>query len=128
MNIDLTKTMEDYEFYLATGGDFHSPEEFETWLKEAEEESVEQQSYEEYLDNAADAYLEYENYCYEQMVLSPEGEKYLAKQLTGEIPIKNGNKLSIVNELYLSGFHVSEHFKTLYPKAWDILCYYIDKL
>lgn len=26
--------MENYEFYLATGGDFHSPEEFETWLKE----------------------------------------------------------------------------------------------
>lgn len=54
MNIDFTKAMEDYEFYLATGGEFHSPEEFETYLKEAEEQSVEQQSYEEYLDNVAD--------------------------------------------------------------------------
>ena len=86
------------------------------------------ESYEEYLNEASEANLEYERYCYDQMTLSPEGEKYLAKQLTGEIPIKNGNKFSIVNELYLSGLHVSEHFKTLYPKAWDILCYCIDKL
>ena len=50
--------MEDYEFYLATGGDFHSPEEFETWLKEAEEQSIEQQSYEEYLDDDIYVYLE----------------------------------------------------------------------
>ena len=85
---------------------------------------TEQQSYEEYLDNAADAYLEYERYCYEQMTLSPEQEKYLAKQLTGELPIKNGNKLGVVSNLYLSGFHVSEHFKTLYPEAWRILDYY----
>ena len=85
---------------------------------------AEQQSYEEYLDNAADAYLEYERYCYEQMTLSPEEEECLAKQLTGELPIKNGNKLSVVSNLYLSGFHVSEHFKTLYPKAWRILDYY----
>lgn len=89
---------------------------------------TEQQSYEEYLDNAADAYLEYERYCYEQMTLSPEQEEYLAKQLTGELPIKNGNKLSVVSNLYLSGFHVSEHFKTLYPKAWRILGYYCDIL
>ncbi len=85
---------------------------------------AEQQSYEEYLDNAADAYLEYERYCYEQMTLSPEEEEYLAKQLTGELPIKNGYKLGVVSNLYLSGFHVSEHFKTLYPEAWRILDYY----
>ena len=85
---------------------------------------VEQQSYEEYLDNAADAYLEYERYCYEQMTLSPEQEEYLAKQLTGGLPIKNGNKLGVVSNLYLSGFHVSEHFKTLYPEAWRTLDYY----
>ena len=89
---------------------------------------TEQQSYEEYLDNAAEAYLEYERYCYEQMTLSSEQEEYLAKQLTGELPIKNGNKLSVVSNLYLSGFHVSEHFKTLYPKAWRILGYYCDML
>ena len=85
---------------------------------------TEEQSYEEYLDNAADAYLEYERYCYEQMTLSPEQEECLAKQLTGELPIKNGNKLGVVSNLYLSGFHVSEHFKTLYPEAWRILDYY----
>lgn len=85
---------------------------------------AEEQSYEEYLDNAADAYLEYERYCYEQMTLSPEQEEWLAKQLTGELPIKNGNKLGVVSNLYLSGFHVSEHFKTLYPEAWRILDYY----
>lgn len=85
---------------------------------------TEEQSYEEYLDNAAEAYLEYERYCYEQMTLSPEEEEWLAKQLTGELPIKNGNKLSVVSNLYLSGFHVSEHFKTLYPEAWRILDYY----
>ena len=85
---------------------------------------AEEQSYEEYLDNAAEAYLEYERYCYEQMTLSPEEEEWLAKQLTGELPIKNGNKLGIVSNLYLSGFHVSEHFKTLYPEAWRILDYY----
>ena len=89
---------------------------------------AEQQSYEEYLDNAANAYLEYERYCYEQMTLSPEQEEYLAKQLTGELPIKNGNKLSVVSNLYLSGFHVSEHFKTLYPEAWRILGYCCDIL
>ena len=89
---------------------------------------TEEQSYEEYLDNAAEAYLEYERYCYEQMTLSPEQEEYLAKQLTGELPIKNGNKLSILNNLYLSGFHVSDNFKTLYPKAWRILGYYCDML
>lgn len=50
--------MENYEFYLATGGYFHSPEEFETWLKEAEEQSIEQQSYEEYLDDDIYVYLE----------------------------------------------------------------------
>ena len=126
---DIERTaMDNYEFYLATGGEFYSPEKFETWLKKAEEQSVEQQSYEEYLDNAASEYLEYEKYCYEQKILIPEEEECLAKQLTGELPIKNGNKLSIVNELYLSGFHVSEHFKTLYPKPWDILCSYIDML
>lgn len=126
-NIERT-VMDNYEFYLATGGEFYSPEKFETWLKIAEEQSVEQQSYEEYLDNAASEYLEYEKYCYEQMILIPEEEECLAKQLTGELPIKNGNKLSIVNELDLSGLHVSEHFKTLYPKAWEILCYYRNML
>lgn len=85
---------------------------------------TEQQPYEEYLDNAAEAYLEYERYCYEQMTLSPADEEYLAKQMLGEIPIKNGNKLSVVNELYLMGCHLSENFKTLYPKAWEIFCYY----
>ena len=89
---------------------------------------TEQQSYEEYLDNAAEAYLEYERYCYEQMTLSPADEEYLAKQMLGEIPIKNGNKLSVVNELYLMGCHLSENFKTLYPKAWEIFCYYRDML
>ena len=120
--------MDDYEFYLSTGGQFHSPEEFETWLKEAEEYSTEQQLYEEYLDDAAESYAEYERYCYEQMTLSPEYEECLAKQMLGEMPIENGNKLSVVNELYLMGCHLSENFKTLYPKAWEIFRYYRDML
>lgn len=38
---DIERTaMDNYEFYLATGGQFHSPEEFETWLKEAKEDSI----------------------------------------------------------------------------------------
>lgn len=38
---DIERTaIDNYEFYLATGGQFHSPEEFETWLKEAKEDSI----------------------------------------------------------------------------------------
>ena len=91
-------------------------------------EYYDDQLYEEYLDEAAESYAEYERYCYEQMTLSPADEEYLAKQMLGEIPIKNGNKLSVVNELYLMGYHLSENFKTLYPKAWEIFCYYRDML
>lgn len=128
MNTDSIKAMEDHEFYLATVGEFHSPEEFETWLKEAEEDSIEQQLYEEYLDDAAESYAEYERYCYEQMTLGPAYEECLAKQMLGEMPIENGNKLSVVNDLYLTGYHLSENFRTLYPEAWEIFCYYRDML
>lgn len=38
---DIERTaIDNYEFYLSTGGQFHSPEEFETWLKEAKEDSI----------------------------------------------------------------------------------------
>lgn len=124
MNTDFIKAVEDHEFYPAPGGELHSPEEFKTWLDAAKKDSIEQQLYEEYLDEAAEAYEEYERYWAEIKTLSPDDEEYLAKLLLDEISIKNGNKLSVVNDLYLMDYHLSEDFKTLYPEAWKVFCYY----
>lgn len=127
MDNNLDKAMEDYEFFLATGGEFHSTEELESWLEGAEEDSVEQQCCEEYPDYD-EVYQAYEEYYYEQRTLSPAEEEEFAKQLLGELPIKCGNKMWLVHSLYMSDFHLSNNFKSLYPKAWDIYCAYIDML
>lgn len=128
MDNTFDKAMDNYEFYLATGGQFHSPEEFETCMKEAEEGYIEQRLYEEYLDEAAAAAEWYERQRWEDTTLDPASEEYLAKQLTGELPIKNGNKLSVVVELFYSDFHISEEFPTKYPEAYNIYKALVDMI
>lgn len=88
-----------------------------------------------YEEGSEEYWREYEEYVisqdrlrYEQYCLSPEQEEKFAKQLTGEIPIENGNRMSLVINLYMSDFHVSEQFPEKYPEAWKIYSAYCDMI
>lgn len=124
MEKSIEQSLRDYDVFLETGGEFHSQKEFEEWLDGAEQDSTEQQCYEldeeEYWRGYEESCHWYEKQKWLEYTLTPYEEEIFAKQLTGELPIKNGNKLSIVNELYLSGFHISEEFSTKYPEAYSI--------